>query len=368
MAAKNMILSYCFRDSNGDIIESCNQTYPLLPASNMKVVSGYTAYRMLGRDFEFRTDFSLHDKDMLIHGDPTPLLSRQKLREILVASGLDRKDLERVLFKDDIFDDREFADGWSIEDIGFCYQARVVPFSVDEGCYCKEQGGCDGSAPLHDVAKQSVNDQLANFAREISGIVSAKNEIEYGRFTHNSSNPHFVYRESLLDILDHIEVYSCNFSIEVLTKYLSYRKTGRGSWGDSAEIISDYMKSLGLDASGIRIVDGSGLSRSNLMSTEFLSDLAHKIIENGDNEFMKLLPSPGRGTLRGRLDKLSTLGLHAKTGSLEYCGSLTGYLEKPGVFFSIIINNSLENGKKIINKIDNLLVDFLGRNGIQLEG
>lgn len=360
---KNGILSYCFRDAGGKIIESKNEKYPMLPASNMKIVSGYTAYKLLGRDYKFSTYFSMEGDSLLVHGDPSLGLSREKLANLIQQAGLKGKNIKRILFKDGIFDGKEFADGWNIEDNGNCYQTRIVPFSVDEGCYCGE-GDCKSGKPLHDVAKLSVKNQLSNFAIEVAKAMGVSPDISVSSTIDKNDDHVAQHSEKLVDILDHIETYSCNFSIEVLTKYLSHViNGGKGTWKESSVIITDFMKSLGLDTNGIMVVDGSGLSRLNLMSTEFLSDLVYRIVKNGDIGFINLLPSPGSGTLRGRLSEIENLNLHAKTGSLEYCGSLTGYIEKAGIFFSIIINNSLEDGRGIIREIDDLLVSFLNRNG-----
>lgn len=353
------IVSYCFRNSEGTITESRNEKLTLLPASNMKIVSGYAAYKILGADFALRTTFSVDGKSLVIYGDPTPLLTREKLRSLIQGNEKKLSGIKEILFSTLTFDALEFGPGWAIKDIGNCYQTRVVPFAVDEGCFCAE-GGCDDEKPLHDVAKSSVGDQYRHFSAVLSDLIGNGTVLKVSTTDSPRGTILFEYREKLSDILSHIETYSCNFSAEVLTKYLSYRMNGeKGNWTGSTDIINGLMKSTCRFDHNIRIVDGSGLSRINLLTTEFLTDLMHSIYSAGDVGFLEMLPSPGSGTLRDRLSDLGNLGLHAKTGSLEYCSSLSGYIRETESFFSIIINNSIDSPKEIMGEIDSILMNHI---------
>lgn len=356
------ILSYCFRDKDGRILDSYNEKLGLMPASNMKVVSGYTAYRKLGKDFVFRTNFSLKDGELSVWGDPSPLLDQKKLTKLIRESGLKPESVNRISFSDSVFDMKVYADGWSIEDEGHCYQTKVVPYAVSEGCYSKDG---QQEKPLHDYALSCVEDQYRNFARCVSQSLGMSETLPYEVHHSDGGSQISTYEETLLNILDHIEIFSCNFSIEVLSKYLSHLESGeKGTWKHASGIITKFMSDLGLDTSEIQIVDASGLSRLNLLTTDFLSSLIHKIVENGDMDFIEMLPSPGKGTLRNRLSNISTLGLFSKTGSINHCSSLTGFIRKGDISFSVIINNSLEDDADMRKKIDGVITEFLQKQGL----
>lgn len=358
------ILSYCFRDREGRIVHSSNEDIALLPASNMKVVSGYTAYRKLGNDFEFKTRITLEHGILTVWGDPSPLLTEKELQEVFQRGGINGVNVAEVKFASNVFDNRVFADGWGVEDKGFCYQTKVVPYSISEGCFSSHKEGNDGKA-LHDFAFSCVDDQYDNFVKTISRVLGRVEGLSYSMTDTIPEKTTVVHTETLSDILDHIETYSCNFSIEVLAKYLSHKISGvKGNWEDASRIITGFMSEIGLNTDEIKITDASGLSRLNLLTTSFLSSLIEKIVRSKHSEFIHFLPSPGKGTLRNRLAIIEHMGLYAKTGSINHCSSLTGYIEKAGVSFSVIVNNSLESEENMRSKIDDTILSFLKNYGL----
>ncbi len=360
------IISYCFRDIKGQVIHSKDSETSLVPASNMKIVSGYAAYKLLGKDHVITTLFSLVKGRLYVSGGPTPLLDRKGLSDILGVIP-HSADISHIVFDTTILDSKGHADGWNIGDIGYCYQAPIAPFSVEEGCYSNRKKKADDGEALHDFANRSVKDQLSRFSEEVSRITGSK-----VTFSVDKSEPEgqvIRHEEKLNDILDHIETYSCNFSIELLSKYMAHHKTGKpGSWQDYSMLVRSFVDSLGLNSEDLNFADGSGLSRANLLSTSFLSLLIQKIVENGDIGFIHMLPSPGEGTLKNRLAKHSGKGLFAKTGSLGQVASLTGYIEDLGTSFSIIINNSMKTEKEIKKTIDSIVSDFISKQNPQGAG
>ncbi|EQD42995.1 D-Ala-D-Ala carboxypeptidase, partial [mine drainage metagenome] len=146
--------------------------------------------------------------------------------------------------------------------------------------------------------------------------------------------------------LEHMETVSCNYSAEVLFKYLSFAETDKsGSWVESSKVLVEVLTNfLGYDPE-LSIHDGSGLSRSNFLKTSVLSDLLMKIHKNYGDAFIRHLPVPGKGTLRNRLINWESEKIHAKTGSLTGVAALSGYIYSRDIAFSIIINNYLGTDK-----------------------
>lgn len=352
------IISTCFRDSDGNILQSSNETMSLLPASNMKVVSGYSAYKILGREFNFVTKFSNTGDRLYVSGDPCPLFSLSDMRNIL--RNKENGDITGITFDDQVLDNLPYGSGWEIEDSPYCYQTCIVPYSVNEGCipskkirYSKLKDQVN-----HKDDSMSVNNQYRHFTMALSNIIGHKLDFKIGHL--DTAEYNSTYEKKLTDILHHIEEFSCNFSIEVVTKYLSHHVSGgRGNWKESTKIIENLMKELNLDMEGIRIIDGSGLSRQNLLTTSFLSDLIFRIKQGKNKEFIDLLPSKGEGTLKNRLNKMDDLKIRAKTGSFQYCSSLTGYISSLDVSFSIILNNFNESDQQLRERIDDILMNFV---------
>lgn len=351
------IFAYTFLDRYGKVLASENGQMPLMPASNMKIVTGYTAYRTLGRDFSFKTSLIREGSEISVSGDPTPLLSGPELQRIIPQITGNAARISEVTFHSEAIDSRAYVPSWELEDRKYTYQSRISPFSVNEGSEPR------GNAPLQVSRLVDPHGQehkpTRNPMKLLETAIMQSSLNGAGQPSPDGVQDRIEHRETLTDVISHMETVSCNFTAELLQKYMGYRKTGRkGGWRNGTRAVSEFLRKLGLDTDGIAIADGSGLSRMNLLKTDLLAGLIHEIRENGDSDFLQLLPTSGKGTLSNRLDNLAHLGIHAKTGSIGYCASLTGYMEKPGVSFSVIINHSTEPGKMLPEHIDSFITEM----------
>ncbi len=350
------IFAYTFLDSKGNTIASQNGQLPLMPASNMKIVTGYAAYRILGKDFRFKTTFTADEGRLSVSGDPTPLLDGPTLKDIIGQLSGNLGKFPEITFGKSPIDSVAYVPTWELEDRKYTYQSKISPFSVNEGSVPKGTGPLDISRLVNPHG--SGHKPARNPARLFDSAVKAAVNYFSQEGTAKDQDQ-VLHSENLVDVISHMESVSCNFSAEILQKYIGHQSTGKkGGWKNGTRAILNFLDQLGLDTDGIAISDGSGLSRLNLLKTDLLASLIHTIRENGDGEFLKLLPTPGKGTLQKRLAGLSHLGIYAKTGSIGYCASLTGFMEKPQVSFSIIINNSTEPGETLPRQIDAFLSEM----------
>jgi D-alanyl-D-alanine carboxypeptidase/D-alanyl-D-alanine-endopeptidase (penicillin-binding protein 4) len=165
-------------------------------------------------------------------------------------------------------------------------------------------------------------------------------------------DPHSSIRsKSLQDWIAVTNLRSNNFYAETLFKYVG-----------GTNVIKDALTQLGVDASGYRIADGSGLSRRNLVTPQTLVTVLKAIYSTpAKDAFMSSLPVAGiSGTLKNRLRKTPAQGaIHAKTGTLKGVRALSGYLDHPEygtMVFSIIGNHSSSQGKALVKAIDEIVV------------
>ena len=120
-------------------------------------------------------------------------------------------------------------------------------------------------------------------------------------------------------------------------------------------MFNDYCENLKIDNSRIRVADASGVSKNNLVSTDFVSEF---LVLNKDNSVYNYLATPGQGTLTHRMLPLKG-NLKAKTGTLSDVSSIAGFLTtKRGknLAFCIIINDM-----KLSNSDKKMLEDFIIR-------
>ncbi len=335
------ILSYCFRDKNGDIIKSLNENLNMSPASNMKLISGYAVYSILTEKFNFKTRFFYKNRILYVSGDPTFLMSYDDLKDILEK--LYYEDMIMDIKFSDIYDHQLYGKSWEIEDVKNCYGAPLFPYTVNEGCIA------ESGLPANPHAENGIPlNEIRKIILDICINGSQKN-----RMLKNIT----YYEISLEDVLRHIMVYSCNYNIELLTKYLAYKADGRGTWSRGKEIIREFLQDF-YGKNEVNIDDGSGLSVKNFVTTKFMSEFIRKI-SNKNPEFLRLLPKPGEGTMAERLREADNFGIYAKTGTIFGTSFLSGISEKKGVSFSIGINNSTSGEIDREKLIDSILLKTL---------
>ena len=122
-----------------------------------------------------------------------------------------------------------------------------------------------------------------------------------------------------------MDVPSDDFFAEMLTKQLGVRVGGRGSITAGAQVISNAIDSFGLHP---RIVDGSGLSRSDRSSPGEVVDLLKTMWNTPTGRILAAsLPVVGvSGTVHGIAAHTAAQGrCIAKTGTLNYVTNLAGY-------------------------------------------
>jgi serine-type D-Ala-D-Ala carboxypeptidase/endopeptidase (penicillin-binding protein 4) len=118
----------------------------------------------------------------------------------------------------------------------------------------------------------------------------------------------------------------------------------RGDDEAATAVVKSWLSAHGIAANALAIHDGSGLSRLDLVTPEGTAKLLAAVTKSASaNTFRESLPIAGRdGTLRGRLT--SEAGrVFAKTGSLTYDHSLSGYATTQDgrvLVFSIICNDA----------------------------
>jgi len=173
------------------------------------------------------------------------------------------------------------------------------------------------------------------------------------------------------ELIRTVNTPSQNFYAEQLLKTLGreYQKTGSSSAG--VKVVKSFLRGVGIDDNGIKIVDGSGLSRLNLITAKQVATLLRYMRKHRyGNYYMNSLPIAGvDGTIRRRMSGTNAAGnLKAKTGSLSYVKALSGYVttaEGEEIVFSFIVNNynlpkSMAN--ELQNRIGIILSNYSQRN------
>jgi D-alanyl-D-alanine carboxypeptidase/D-alanyl-D-alanine-endopeptidase (penicillin-binding protein 4) len=128
------------------------------------------------------------------------------------------------------------------------------------------------------------------------------------------------------------------------------------------EVVKANLTQLGVDPANYVLVDGSGLSRRNLVTPEaFVETLRGMAKTPAGSVYRASLPVAGKsGTLKDRFQNTSAEGIvQAKTGTLTGVVSLSGYVNSPKyepLVFSIIVNQSEQPTTVVRQAIDEIVV------------
>lgn len=126
---------------SGEVLAAVNADDPLMPASNMKILTTGAALFTLGPDFVFRTRFQAQGRTLIVTGDGDPAfgdpeilqhaqpkLTVEDLLSTLAGAvkraGMDR--LDEVIVDDRVFDRERVHPSWPTEQLSRWYCAEVA--------------------------------------------------------------------------------------------------------------------------------------------------------------------------------------------------------------------------------------------------
>lgn len=169
-------------------------------------------------------------------------------------------------------------------------------------------------------------------------------------------------------ILKEVNKNSNNFYAEQLLKTIGAEEYGYGSSENGVRACRDIFNSMGINPDNMVMVDGSGLSRLDLVTPRQIVNLLTYMYKTEEfQKFYDSLPIGGvDGTLVDRMKKTSAQNnVRAKAGYNENVSSLSGYLRTVSgepLVFSIIVNNFLAPynlANYIEDNVCNRLVNFV---------
>ena len=169
----------------------------------------------------------------------------------------------------------------------------------------------------------------------------------------------------LVDIVYFINQTSNNAMSEALLKTTGFYEKGDFSLDTGRATVNKHLTKRTFDFDGFHFADGSGLSRSNVVTpisqVKFLSALME---EKHFDAYFKSLPIAGQtGTLKSMFINSESNGqVFAKTGTLNRVKTLAGYVKtKSGklLTFSLLINNYNGSVAQVKQKMETILAPMI---------
>lgn len=337
---------------DGSVIASYNADASLLPASILKTVSIATLLREVGPDWRFVTGVArdgkvrdgVLDGNLVIIGGGDPTLGSgaqppsadiiDEICEALRREGI-REIAGRIVIDETVFSGPACPPSWARGDLSRSYGT---------GCHGFNYGGnASGNA--------SVSDPGARFTtRLVSALKSVGIRVGDRSFPLDGRRHIIAEHVSapVAEVMRSCMMRSDNLFAESILRTYAVRKRHPGSTAEAAMLETEYWRRKGLPMKGVTIVDGSGLSRSNRVTADFISGVLNNMKD--DVDYASFLPLAGQeGTLKKflagtPLDSYIAL----KTGSMNGIQCYAGY--KVDEDFApthsvVVILNSLPRGR-----------------------
>ena len=314
--------------TTGTVLFQQNGNRPLAPASNEKLPLTYAALVKLGTTFRIETDVLGEGQQdgtqwtgsLVLKGNGDPTLSRADLRQLAaqVKSLGIRSVTGGVTGDESAYDARRIVAGWKPS----FFIDESPPLSalvVDRA----RVGSSVSSAPAL-AAATAFRDALRKAGIAVDGLVRTGRADEWSELLASVSSP------TLATMVRFMDRESDNFTAEMLLKQLGLAELDRGTSAAGATVVMQTLAEAGVPMTGVRIVDGSGLSRLDRLTANALGGLlkvawADPAVRPA---LLAALPVAGvNGTLQHRLSKPPARGrVLAKTGTTDSASSLSGYV------------------------------------------
>ncbi len=316
----------------GATIFAHNSSASLLPASVEKLAVSYTALRVFGPRFRFRTELvgvgsrsgSVWHGNLVLVGYGDPTLTRSDLSRLarrFADTGIERVQ-GRVFGDDTYFDRRRDALGWKSSYVGI--ESRPLSALSVAGIPLRS---VDGSAA---AAARALADALRARGIVVSGPGGK------GRAPADALPIAFDLSQRLSNVVPRMNADSDNFVAEMVLKGLGATVAEPGTTATGARLVRSTLRSAGVRLAGVRIADGSGLSRFDRVTADALADIlrAGASDPRSGKLFVSSLAVAGvSGTLEARLATRPTRGrIHAKTGTTNRASALAGFVGRRYVF------------------------------------
>jgi serine-type D-Ala-D-Ala carboxypeptidase/endopeptidase (penicillin-binding protein 4) len=193
-------------------------------------------------------------------------------------------------------------------------------------------------------AAEVLRDALIRRGISVHGKAVARHRMADDAFNADQARPRVVLAQRssppLAELLQVIDKVSQNLHAEAIL-----REVGAVAKHSGLSELRDFLTEIGISKDDYRFTDGSGLSRSTLVTPAAITKLLIYMYKSANRDtFVDLLPIAGfDGTLQSRFaDHPEARAIRAKTGTLSHVRANSGYIDSPvygPMAFSFLVNN-----------------------------
>ncbi|MCP9887250.1 D-alanyl-D-alanine carboxypeptidase [Cyanobium sp. ATX 6A2] len=334
-------------DPSGRLLAEVNGRTPRVPASNQKLITTAFALDQLGPDHRLSTRlWQLPDGRFRLTGEGDPDLALPHLQRFAqlalrnggssgTATGVVR--LELAEEPSQVW----WPSGWNPADRAYAYGAPITRLAVTSNAI--QDAVQNPPARLQTLLQRSITQQGGQAQLQ---LVSSRSPLPDGAV--------LLYEQPsapMHNLLSLANSESHNFTAEVLMRQTA------GSWdlAQAQQRTTTWLMSQGLPLQGIRIIDGSGLDRSNRLTSHFIAALLLRMDQHpyARNYLASMAVSGQRGTLRNLFTDPALQGrFYAKTGTLRGVRAISGVLlTSDGARYVAAISNGSAQPNTVIGQV-----------------
>lgn len=410
--------------SSQQVLYQKNADQFFIPASTVKLFTTAIALKQFHPEFQVRTPVyrqgkPSHLETLKIIGQGDPSLKStdlEKLAQTLKAKGI--RSIDQIVLKTGNFAASPINSTWEWEDVYAAYGTGVTSFILDENSVTltlTPQGIGETvetnwnnaiaasqwnlvneatTAPTNTDYQVELQGKLGTSQLKLSGKLPQHIQTDVWHLA--IPQPNHYFRDTLLTILGEagISVNQIQLSDSVtirgekimefasppLTELIqTMNRNSNNLYAESLlkqvrktmpaadtkmAVFEQQLTPLGISPETYRFVDGSGLSRRNLVTPSAIAQLLQGMLKTDQAAIFRssLAVAGVNGTLENRFQSTPLQGkLQGKTGTLTGISALSGYVELPHyqpLIFTILLNHSQLPASQQRNLIDRILLQL----------
>lgn len=402
--------------TTGKIVFSKNAKTGLAPASTQKVISSVSAFEILGKGFQYKTQFAFDKSSNSIvitpGGDPTLGSERwantrpeKVLSRLLAALPAGIKEISTIVVDESSWENHSIPQGWVWQDLANYYGAAPSKLNWRENQYdlfLKSGNRVGDTVTIVDTKPRLkdyyVRSEVKSAARgtgdnayiyfPVNGneaVVKGTTPINENRFSISGALPsgskqllaeisdtflqkairvstesskksnagpstnifHTETSPALDSIIYWFNRKSINLYGEALLQTMAFHKKGYGSVDSGVAVVKEFWKAKDIDPLELNMVDGSGLSPMNRITTSAqVAVLQYAWKQTWFSSFHASLPEYN--------------GIKMKSGTIRDVKGFCGYHTSNGTtyIFSFLVNNYNGSHSALVKKMYTVLDGF----------
>ncbi len=332
--------------STGEVLYERDATTAMTPASTLKLLTAVAALDVLGPDRRFQTRVleGQAPGEIVLVGGGDPMLTTEKprmSRPTLLSELADRTAAAlaeqgttavRLAVDTSLFSGPAVNPAW---------EPRYVPGGVVAPVSAL---AVDGGRKTPGLRERSPDPALAAGA-EFAKLLEERDIRVDGKPTRTSAEPDSpeiasIASAPLVDVVEHLIATSDNDAAEVVLRHIALGLGRPGSAEEATAAVVDVLEGLGVDTSGLTVLDGSGLARGSSVPPRTLVEVLVLAASPDHAELRAVLTglpvASWNGTLDDRIEEAAGL-VRAKTGTLSGVHTLAGVAEREGGGFAFAV-------------------------------